>query len=190
MTTGEIETIDQIYRFLTAFHPDKVKKALVIWNRERLGVKKEFVENTKLILKRGRWEEFTGTQEEIPKGYEWTKLGHKLFVRTPGARNQVQIEIEELIEDRKLSQQRAQELRDEMTAAKADRDKEKKKTDLSMKMTDKICITCGGQMAYEPICPGCKLGRHGFKGRYVCTEDMDHEFYVLRDGIILPNQGD
>lgn len=61
------------------------------------------------------------------------------------------------------------------------------KSDLSMKPTDKICPLCGEVMAWEPICPGCALGRMGFKGRYVCMDDFDHTFYVTKPGLELPN---
>ena len=57
-----------------------------------------------------------------------------------------------------------------------------------MKPTDRVCPLCGEVMAWEPICPGCALGRMGFAGRYVCMDDFAHEFYVLRDGIELPNR--
>lgn len=63
-----------------------------------------------------------------------------------------------------------------------------KKTDLSMKPTDKKCPLCGEVMAWEPICPGCKLGRQGFKGRYVCMADFDHTYYMLQEGLDLPNR--
>lgn len=63
-----------------------------------------------------------------------------------------------------------------------------KKTDLSMKPTDRKCPTCGEVMAWEPICPGCALGRLGFAGRYVCMDDMNHEFYVTRQGVSIPNR--
>lgn len=64
----------------------------------------------------------------------------------------------------------------------------KSKTDLSMKPTDKRCPVCGEDMAWEPICPGCTLGRMGFRGRYVCMDDFDHTFYVTKPGLELPNQ--
>jgi len=63
-----------------------------------------------------------------------------------------------------------------------------RKTDLSMKPTDRKCPTCGEVMAWEPICPGCALGRLGFAGRYVCMDDMSHEFYVTKPGVELPNR--
>lgn len=62
------------------------------------------------------------------------------------------------------------------------------KSDLSMKATDRKCPTCGDVMAWEPICPGCALGRLGFAGRYVCMDDMTHEFYVTKPGVELSNQ--
>lgn len=61
------------------------------------------------------------------------------------------------------------------------------KTDLSMKPTDCKCPACGEVMAWEPICPGCALGKMGFSGRYVCMDDMTHEFYVTKPGVELPN---
>ena len=62
------------------------------------------------------------------------------------------------------------------------------KSDLSMKPTDRKCPTCGEVMAWEPICPGCALGRMGFRGRYVCMDDFDHTFYVTKPGMELPNK--
>lgn len=181
-----IEHVDIIYRFLTAYDFSDVRVALLLYNRERQGIKQEFIQNQKDLLSRGRWEKFDGAMEDIPKGYEWTLLNRTIYIRTPTNRNQVEIEVQEKIDNRKEEQVDVEQiLRDEIQTAT-----QRPKTDLSMKPTDRICITCGGVMAYEPICPGCRLGKLGFKGRYVCMEDMDHEFYVLREGIVLPNQGE
>lgn len=63
-----------------------------------------------------------------------------------------------------------------------------KKSDLSMKPTDRKCPICGEVLAWEPICAGCALGKMGFRGRYVCMDDMSHEFYVTKPGVELPNR--
>jgi len=168
--------IDQIYRFMTAYPFDLVKDGFLILYRERLQLKKEQTERQLERIRSLGWEELEEGRE-IPSEYEWNKLGSKIFIRSPAATraaNQLMAQEFELRKQSKADQKAAV----------------KKKTDLSMQQTDKICITCGGTLAYEPICAGCRLGRLGFKGRYVCMEDMDHEFYVLKDGIILPNQGD
>lgn len=182
------EQAEYLYRVLKNHPFAAVKRVFIQLQREYLGIKQEQVQLFKEHAKTIGWEEFDGSPEDVPKGYDWGKIGHIIYIRTPQARQKEMEEVKEYHE-------RLQEYKDKAQtalkkAAVGEPAQEKRKTDLSMKMTDKICITCGGQMAYEPICPGCKLGRHGFKGRYVCTEDMDHEFYVLRDGIILPNQGD
>ena len=169
-------TIDQIYRFMTAYPFDLVKDGFLLLHRERLQLQKERTERQLEKIRSLGWVEIE-CGSEIPDGYEWNKLGEKTFVRSPAA-------------TRAAHQLMAQEFEARKQLKVDQKITTKKKTDLSMKATDKICITCGGTLAYEPICAGCRLGRLGFKGRYVCMEDMDHEFYVLRDGIILPNQGD
>lgn len=182
---ADMETVDVIYRFLTAYKEESVRNAVRLWSLERTGAKKDFFNQQKELMKRGRWEEFPGTINEIPSGHEWTQLGRKIFIRSISNKNQAEIDILD----------RIHELEDKAnesfaTENKSHGTKGKPKSDLSMQQTDKLCIHCGGAMVYEPICSGCRLGRIGFRGRFVCMEDMDHEFYVLREGIILPNQGD
>lgn len=170
------EQVDQIYRFMTAYPFEEIKEAFIILNRDKLQVKQEYVKTALETFAQEGWEQFEGGREEIPEGCEWSALGSKIFIRTPER-------FKEILEQKRVAYMKEVE-------SQPPPDPSKPKTDLSMKPTDKVCITCGGVLAWEPICPGCKLGKSGFVGRYVCMEDMDHEFYVLREGLVLPNQGD
>jgi len=67
-------------------------------------------------------------------------------------------------------------------------EKPKAKADLTPRRTDKHCLECGEEMIFEPICGGCALGKMGFQGRYVCMDDMTHEFYVTKPGVELANR--
>lgn len=114
----------------------------------------------------GGWRIWTGPGETPPKPFEWRKINGVVQYRDPPPA----------------------EHRFQAPPAAKPRSQDRPKTDLSMKPTDKTCPLCGEVMAWEPICPGCALGRMGFAGRYVCMDDFAHEFYVLRDGIELPNR--
>jgi len=114
----------------------------------------------------GGWRIWTGPGEIPPKPLEWRKINGVVQYRDPPPA----------------------EHRFQAPPAAKPRSQDRPKTDLSMKPTDKTCPLCGEVMAWEPICPGCALGRMGFAGRYVCMDDFAHEFYVLRDGIELPNR--
>ena len=168
----------ELKTILLAYGYEKAKEAFIEMH-------KEFIENRRLfktesaareaIILSGQdgWSEWKnkdyGDNAPKPEGHEWFVLDGKLYTRPiPGFRGKGQIIIE----------------------TSEDVVTEKQKTDLSMQQTDKACIYCGGALAWEPICPGCRLGKLGFRGRFVCMDDMDHEFYVLREGVVLPNQGD
>lgn len=160
------DRLNQLYHFMSAYPLDELKAAYTLLFLEKKNMKAEIRESVKAELLGTGWTKFDGTYDQVPKNYQWFVVGDSVFVR-------------------KITDT----LPDEVVVGLS-KNKVKPKTDLSMKPTDKICITCGGTLAFEPICPGCKLGRQGFTGRYVCMEDMDHEFYILKEGVILPNQGD
>lgn len=163
------DNIDQIYRFLTAYDFKEVKEAFKLLNREKLSIKLEYLKRRKKELSENGWEEFHG--EEIPVDHEWFKIGERIFIRSFEKRDRILIDQ---IQDQSLTHESVNQ--------------GSPKTDLSMNPTDKVCPLCGEVMAWEPICPGCKLGRQGFKGRYVCMADFDHTYYMLREGLDLPNR--
>lgn len=165
----DVAATDHIYRFMTAYSFKDVKAAFVLLNRERLQVKTNIVEAVKQQLKASGWEEFDGAAEDVPKGMEWHQIADKVYVRAPVLKEPAEASAIDLGVRKKAESSR-------------------KKTDLSMKPTDKVCPLCGEVMAWEPICGGCKLGRQGFKGRYVCMNEWDHMFYMTRDGVDLPNR--
>lgn len=175
------EYIDQIYRFLTAYPFDQSKEAFILLNRERLKVKVDLVSSTKERFESLGWKELAESIVDIPEGHEWTKINDKIYVRESSAiLNEVQAR----------TSKRTAEREDAAAIASGPSGKKRTgtRTDLSMKPTDKVCPLCGEVMAWEPICPGCKLGRQGFKGRYVCMAEWDHTFYMTRDGVDLPNR--
>lgn len=113
----------------------------------------------------GGWVRHDVNDGPPPENHEWMEINGQLYIRPFEAANHAP-----------TSQEQAN-LAEPLP-----------KTDLSMKPTDKVCPLCGEVMAWEPICPGCKLGRQGFKGRYVCMADFDHTYYMLREGLDLPNR--
>jgi hypothetical protein len=166
---NDLNATDQIYRFMTAYPFEAVKAAFVLLNRERLQVKTDIVEAVKQQLKASGWEEYDGAPGDVPPGMEWHQIADKVYVRTPVLKAPPEASAVDLGMRKKAESSR-------------------KKTDLSMKPTDKVCPLCGEVMAWEPICPGCKLGRQGFRGRYVCMAEWDHTFYMTREGVDLPNR--
>lgn len=160
-----------IERFLSGYDFEEAKAAFLILSRVSAGRKLDLVARQKAQMAEDGWLRFDGGPADVPKGHDYTVFHGVTYIRTPEA-------------SMRLAQEAAKTMTETPTK------QEKKKADLSMRETDKLCLTCGNAMVYEPICGGCRLGRIGFAGRYVCTDDMDHEFYVLREGIILPNQGD
>lgn len=166
---SELHNIDQIYRFLSAYNFEEVREAFKLLNREKLSIRLEYIERRKKELSENGWEEFHG--DEVPANHEWFKAGERTFIRSFEKRDQI---FKDNIQDQPVAHESANQT--------------STKTDLSMKPTDKICPLCGEVMAWEPICPGCKLGKQGFKGRYVCMAEWDHTFYMTRDGVDLPNR--
>lgn len=182
--SAELKTI------LRAYGYEKSKEAFV-------ELHKEFVENLRsfknekaakesLVLSgQNGWFEWEykdrGEGFQMPEDHEWFVLNNKLFARKTAVRKPVGGVVS--------SESNGITDTERVLASEILEARKRPKTDLSMKPTDRVCITCQGTLAYEPICPGCRLGKLGFKGRYVCMDDMDHEFYVLREGVVLPNQG-
>lgn len=152
--------IDTILTFLSAHPRDQVMSALKRYNTHLRGER----------IAAG-WRIFAGTGEPPAEAGDRMKIGSLWYVRerpvtperpTPGVKRFTPVNG---------------------TVGHA----QPPKTDLSMKPTDRKCPTCGEVMAWEPICPGCALGKMGFRGRYVCMDDMSHEFYVTKPGLELPN---
>lgn len=158
------DRLNQLYHFLSSYPIEEVKAAYRLVFMEKKKIEMDKLKALKNSLLGSGWRQFDGTPDQIPEGFQWFGVGDKILIRA--------FEDIPVPEPQKTNGVKQQ------------------KTDLSMQETDRICPTCGGTLAYEPICGGCRLGRIGFQGRYVCMEDMDHEFYILREGIILPNQGD
>lgn len=158
------DRLNQLYHFLSSYPIEEVKSAYRLVFMEKKNIERQKLEALKGSLLGSGWKPFNGTSDQIPDGFQWFGVGDKILIRS--------------FEDIPPPEPRST------------KDEQKPKADLSMQETDRICPTCSGTLAYEPICGGCRLGRIGFQGRYVCMEDMDHEFYILREGIILPNQGD
>lgn len=150
--------VDTIVTFLSAYPGDRVRAALRSWIAYRRGERLD-----------AGWKIYTGAGDPPAEAGDKMQIGSLWYTRErPPARLQAR------------------------QAPKAATPNEGtnggKKTDLSMKPTDRKCPTCGEVMAWEPICPGCALGRLGFAGRYVCMDDMTHEFYVTKPGVELSNQ--
>jgi len=163
--------IRQVYMFLTAYNSSVVENAIELWNENRKKERQQQLKHTEDLLAAGYWKQFPGSMNEIPKDHEWTMINEKIFIRSYEDRDFVFSKIYE--ENEKIKHTGVQI----------------SKQDLSMKKTDKQCPLCGEMMVWEPVCGGCKLGKIGFGGRYVCMDDMTHEFYVLRQGVeSLPNR--
>lgn len=160
--------IDTILTFLSAHPRDQVMSALKRYNTHLRGER----------IAAG-WRIFAGTGEPPAEAGDRMKIGSLWYVRerlvAPGRPVPV------------ASRSPSANGTAEGQAQPATRNAQPK-TDLSMKPTDRKCPTCGEVMAWEPICPGCALGRLGFAGRYVCMDDMNHEFYVTRQGVSIPNR--
>jgi hypothetical protein len=165
----------ELLTIFNAYGYERVKKCFLGLHKDFISRRKKYNDEARaaeeaILAEEDGWIEFDPSIDPRKPGEEWRVLDNRYFKR-------------------KFEQTRYHGGSNDSGISEAV-DIAKPKADLSMQPTDKICIECGGTLAYEPICPGCRLGRLGFKGRFVCMEDMDHEFYVLREGIILPNQGD
>lgn len=166
--------INDIAGFLDAYTVDEVKEAFKVFAAKIRGdhvAWKKRMGADELIWR--QLDDGIQTQEKMiyiqDNGLDWRIIKDKLMVREPI---------------------RTPLPTDDIQNDNVSEGNPKPKTDLSMQQTDKTCMYCGGALAWEPICPGCRLGKLGFRGRFVCMEDMDHEFYVLREGVVLPNQDD
>ena len=157
----------QLYYYMSAFPYEEVKEAFLQRNREYLQVKLDQVRAARERAANDGWTELDA-DKTIPDDHEWFTVNSKTFIRS----HQVALAF--------YARHKAENVAVEKTAAK--------KEDLSMECTDKRCPVCGEVMAWEPICPGCALGKIGFRGRYVCMDDFDHTFYVTKPGMELPNR--
>lgn len=158
---SDIQLVSQIKNFLSAYSFNDVKQALKMLAREKSGIKNEWLDAMRTQIESEGW--MVSPENEKPtNGVEWMEIDDVIYIRP------------------------ITETRQPTTSKQSQNNK--KKTDLSMKPTDKKCPICNEFMAWEPICPGCKLGRQGFKGRYVCMNEWDHTFYMTREGVDLPNR--
>ena len=158
----------QLYYYLTAFPYEEVKEAFIQLNREYLNIKLSQVALARELATRDGWTELDAGNKTIPDDHEWFTVNGKTFIRSHQGAKAF------------YAHHKAENVAVEKNAAK--------KEDLSMECTDKRCPVCGEVMAWEPICPGCALGKMGFRGRYVCMDDFDHTFYVTKLGLELPNR--
>ena len=160
--------IDTILTFLSAHPVDQVRAALKCYNAHLRGERIA-----------GGWRIYAGAGEPPGEAGDRMRVGSLWYVRErPPATERA---VPTVIRSPSASDAAAGH------PQRATRNAQPK-TDLSMKPTDRKCPTCGEVMAWEPICPGCALGRLGFAGRYVCMDDMSHEFYVTKPGVELPNR--
>lgn len=151
--------IDTIITFLTAYPRDQVRAAIRGWRAYRRGERVA-----------AGWRIYPGQGTPPAEAGDRMQIGSLWYTR-----------------ERPSPASAPQNRATPSVAAVADGG-ERPKTDLSMKPTDKHCPICGETLAWEPICPGCALGRLGFAGRYVCMDDFDHTFYVTKPGVELPNR--
>lgn len=141
------QTIAEVFTFLTAHGWVEVKEAFKRLNRDLVRNETIARDITKEQMLSIGWVEHQG---DIPKGWEWRKIGHKLFVRDPSSRP---------------------ENPGNVVKAVGTRQKAHKKTDTGVKrVADLKCPQCGGELFREGICPGCEDGRKGLKVRLLCGE--------------------
>jgi len=152
--------IKTIITYLSAHQPAEVKEAVKIWARMNVSMRLERKEG----MAGNPWRPLAAG-EDVPPDHDYMTINGQVMVRLSAAAQQSQ-------------QQQAvgRVARPRLSAPRAD---------TTPAMTDKKCPACGEPMVYEPICPGCKLGRQGFAGRYICTDNTDHDFYVPRPDAVF-----
>ena len=174
MTEAEVKQIDTILTILSAYPRDQVKSALKSRNAHQRGER----------IAAG-WQIYTGEGEPPAESGDRMRIGSLWYTRERPATPERPMPGD-IRTDATNGTTRNPQLATR-NAEPATRNSQPA-TDLSMKPTDKRCSVCGEVMAWEPICPGCTLGRMGFRGRYVCMDDFDHTFYVTKPGVELPNR--
>ena len=183
-----------------------VKQALKMLAAQRASLAVEERETLGAALLAGGWRRWE-PEQDLPDNHEYRLLRHAIYVReiegvaATGIRlkaSEIQSRIASYGPD--IVRLKSQ-LREALERIPADAAKKaaspvspshtapgQPKTDLAPQRTDKHCPLCGEEMIYEPICCGGALGRLGFAGRYICMDDMTHEFYVTKPGVELPNK--
>lgn len=144
-------TVSKILVFLSAYGFKEVKAAVKILSKNGAMDRSERKRAAYESLAAMGWVE--NTAGVVPSGFEWQKIGHRIFIRDPS---------------------KAKDDRSRVTVhgSKAGtRHREHKKTDTSVKpVSDLKCPSCNGGLFKEGICPGCEEGRRGFKVRLLCGE--------------------
>lgn len=174
MTEVELKQIDTILIILSAYPRDLVNAALKRRNAHQRGER----------IAAG-WKIFTGDGEPPAEAGDRMRIGSLWYTRTrPPAPERPMPAAPSVATSERASANPQPATRNAEPATR----NSQPATDLSMKPTDKRCPVCGEVLAWEPICPGCALGKMGFRGRYVCMDDFDHTFYVTKPGMELPNR--
>lgn len=140
-----------ILNYLSSFHWAAVKEAFKRLNQDHVHRSLEHRKAAMDHLRSNGWVEHDGA---VPKGMEWQKIGHRVFVRDPSKAPP---------DPSRVTVQGSKKA--------GTRHREHKKTDTSVKpVADLKCPSCGGEMFKEGICPGCDEGRRGLKIRLLCGE--------------------
>jgi hypothetical protein len=142
--------IANIFNFLSAYLWADVKEAFKRLNKDMVRGATEQREAALDNLRKLGWVEHTG---DVPSGFEWQRIGHRVFVRDPKSAA-------------------ADPSRVTVQGPKAGtRSRQHKKTDTGVQRVPDIkCPICGGEVFKEGICPGCDEGRRGLKVRLLCGE--------------------
>ena len=142
-------TVANVLHFLSAYSWSDVKEAFKRLNRDMVRASAEQRAQALNRLRELGWSEHAGA---VPSGFEWQKIGHRVFVRDPSipVDDPSRVTVQGEVVTRRSS---------------------RRKTDTSVKpVSDLKCPQCGGEMFKEPICPGCEEGRRGLKIRLLCGE--------------------
>lgn len=143
-----------IANFLSAYEPKQVKAGIRLWASEFIVTKGKL----KKLLKDSGWYPVL----EKPRGREYYEIDDEYWIQDPKKHEEF------------IKEQLRKARKKEKTMPKV-----RSVTDLSdIKETQLKCPECGGNLYSQPICPGCKEGKRGYKVRLICGENVDHEFLV------------
>ena len=158
-----------IANFLSCYNPKEVKKGIKLWALEHIVTKGRF----KKELSEQGWYPI-GTEK--PKDREYYLIDGEYWVQDPEIHQKM---VEEAAARQLEKRRRREQFEEELFRALSESRAGKKKTDLSdIQKTELKCPICNGTLYKQPICPGCKEGRKGFRIRLICDEDADHEFLL------------
>jgi len=143
-----------IANFLSAYEPKHVKAGIRLWANEYVVTK--------------------GRLKKQLRDFGWYPVPEK-----PKGREYYEIDGEYWVQDAKKHEELVKEQLKKAREEEKKMPKVRSVTDFSdIRETSLKCPKCGGNLYRQPICPGCKEGKQGYRVRLICGENADHEFLV------------